>query len=595
MNPNTERLSLPDEDSISSELGNMAAPDEAIKQNDDNYKADASTESIEDKEMASLIKSSLEKQSLHESAPEGWFPIGSGSKDNKSGLVKELGLSHRTIKKAINRYPPIQGKDYRGSRGGLHAYYPLAEVAERVGGLSSAKFAPEGWFPVGIESNDKKSGLVKELGVSIDTIRKAINLHPPLQGGDYRDSRGVLLTHYPIAEVAERVERIEHLKSTESAPEGWLPVGSGSGDDDKKSGLVKELGVTRGKIIEAINMNPPIRGKDYKNSKGTLLTHYPLAEVAERVERLRPTESAPEGWFLVGNESGDKKSGLVKELGVSHGVIINAINMNPPIQGKDYRDSRGTLRTHYPLAEVAARVEHLTSTESAPEGWLTTNGLASKLGVSHETVRKAIERLGIEEKEYRDDNGNIRIFYSPEKQAAIMEELENSTAGASFPETTFYFYIKQVVPNAVSRLKPKWLRGPLGGQMEIDIYFELDDPPRKIGIEYDGMRYHDEIRKPSDIHKNELASEHGVQIIRIRENGCPDLPDNIPCINRQSNKKNELVEPIEQLLNMLNIPLPEKGIDIKRDKKAINELMRQLKGIQELDAAENKEKLSLVA
>ena len=446
MKHNAERSSLSNDGSVSLELDNIAASEEAIKQNDGKYEADAPIEKIEDKEIVSLIKSSLEKQSLHESAPEGWFPIGTKQGNKTSGLVKELGLNKKTIDKAIN-------------------------------------------------------------------------------------------------------------------------------------------------------MDPPIQGKDYKDIRGRLRTHYPLVEVAKRVERFTSAKDAPEGWFPVGSGSGDKKSGLVEELGISQKTINRAINMDPPLQGKDYKDNNGKILTYYPLTEVAKRVEYLTSTESAPESWFTINGLAGKFSVSHKMVENAIERLGtlIKGKEFKHRTGAIRIFYSPEEQAAIMEELENSTAGTSFPETAFFYYVKQAIPNAESRIKPKWLRGPSGGQMEIDIYIECDDPPRKIGIEYDGARYHDEIKKPSDIYKNELASEHWVQIIRIREKGCPDLPDNIPCINRQSNSNNELVAPIEQLFNMLNIPLPGKGIDIKRDRKAINALMRQLKGIQEYDAAESKEELSLIA
>ena len=157
-----------------------------------------------------------------------------------------------------------------------------------------------------------------------------------------------------------------------------------------------------------------------------------------------------------------------------------------------------------------------------------------------------------------------------------------------------FFYIQQVFPDAESRKKPEWLKGPLGGQMEIDIYFEFN--AKKIGIEYDGVRWHDEIKRPSDIHKNKVAKEHGIEIIRIRENGCPELPGNIRCIKRQNNnKRQDLAEAIRQLFTALDLPLPKAGIDIKRDTAAINALIRKDTVTQALDAANSLDELSIVA
>ena len=508
--------------------------------------------------LLSEVAKRIERFTSAEFAPEGWLTI--------NGLAKELGLSYGSVKNAITQNPPIEGKDYKIKNGLLITHYPLSKVAKRVEHLSSAESAPEGWLTI--------IGLAKELGLSDGSVKNAINQDPPIEGKGYRDKSGHLFPHYPLSEVAKRVE---HLSSAESAPEGWLA----------QRGLAKKLGLSKSTIKKYINQDPPIEGKEYKDKAGRLTPHYPLSEVAKRVERFTSAESAPKGWLPINS--------LVKELGLGSTVIKNAINQDPPIEGKGYRDKSGHLFTHYPLSEVAKRVERLTSAEFAPEGWLTTLGLAKELGFSDLTIKKAIDRTPVEGKEYRSANGVIYTFYSPEEQAAILEELENSTAGTSFPETAFFFYIQQVIPGAESLKKPQWLKGLRGGQMEIDIYFEYGDPPKKIGIEYDGKVFHNEAKKPSDIHKNKVAEENNVNIIRIRENGCPELPSSILCINRQSNRNDDLAEPIKQLFATLDISLPETGIDIKRDTAAINALMRKDIVTQDLDTAKSRNELSVVA
>ena len=78
----------------------------------------------------------------------------------------------------------------------------------------------------------------------------------------------------------------------------------------------------------------------------------------------------------------------------------------------------------------------------------------------------------------------------------------------SFPEKAIFFYIRQVFPDAIENYKAAWL-----DKMELDIYI----PSRKVGIEYDGVRYHK--NKSRDTKKDKLCSEQGITLIRIRERG----------------------------------------------------------------------------
>ena len=83
----------------------------------------------------------------------------------------------------------------------------------------------------------------------------------------------------------------------------------------------------------------------------------------------------------------------------------------------------------------------------------------------------------------------------------------NTGRQTSFPEQAIYYYLKKVDNSCKSRYKVR-------GKKELDIYI----PSKKIGIEYDGYRWHgSEERMMSDIDKTDFWNSKGVEIIRIKE------------------------------------------------------------------------------
>lgn len=78
----------------------------------------------------------------------------------------------------------------------------------------------------------------------------------------------------------------------------------------------------------------------------------------------------------------------------------------------------------------------------------------------------------------------------------------------SFREQAFYYYIKKLYPNTISRYKTEWL-----GRMEIDIYI----PEKQLAIEYDGAAWHKESKFGRERKKYELCREHGIKLWRIKE------------------------------------------------------------------------------
>jgi len=75
----------------------------------------------------------------------------------------------------------------------------------------------------------------------------------------------------------------------------------------------------------------------------------------------------------------------------------------------------------------------------------------------------------------------------------------------SFPEQAFYYYLRSVFSDTLSRYKysNKW---------EIDVFV----PSLKFGIEYDGLYYHKE-RKNLDTKKDKYFISYGICLLRVKE------------------------------------------------------------------------------
>lgn len=133
----------------------------------------------------------------------------------------------------------------------------------------------------------------------------------------------------------------------------------------------------------------------------------------------------------------------------------------------------------------------------------------------------------------------------------------NRRINSSFPEQAVYYYIKQYFPDAINGD-----RTVLDGK-ELDIYI----PSKKIAIEYDGKKWHQNIDK--DINKNQLCTDNNITLIRIREKGLETIPcDNIKVYEYEYGDLQELSNIISQLLEKLNILT---SINIVDDEYAIKE------------------------
>jgi hypothetical protein len=113
---------------------------------------------------------------------------------------------------------------------------------------------------------------------------------------------------------------------------------------------------------------------------------------------------------------------------------------------------------------------------------------------------------------------------------------------SSYPEQKIFYFIKKKFPDALSCYRPPWLDGK-----ELDVYI----PSKKVGIEYDGQRFHKDLIK--DLLKNTYCIDNKIELIRVRETGCPPLNDGSCEFYVSPGSEKELTQCICNILEKLNV------------------------------------------
>ena len=111
----------------------------------------------------------------------------------------------------------------------------------------------------------------------------------------------------------------------------------------------------------------------------------------------------------------------------------------------------------------------------------------------------------------------------------------------SLPEKSIVFYLSQRF-DVIENYRPDFLNGK-----EIDIYIPL----LKLGIEYDGERWHDNVQE--DINKNHICKQNDIMLLRIREPKLPISSELYPYIitSKPTTSGSHMTEPIKQLFEYI--------------------------------------------
>lgn len=140
----------------------------------------------------------------------------------------------------------------------------------------------------------------------------------------------------------------------------------------------------------------------------------------------------------------------------------------------------------------------------------------------------------------------------------------NSQRQTSFAEQAFYYYIKKMYPDTISRYKSPALK-----RFEIDIYI----PSIKYAIEYDGVAWHKANKMEREIRKYQLCKQNGITLFRIREGKKPAysnlICDEIFCLENM-HKHSLLERVIIYLLNGIKPITFEDMFGQKNDSDLLN-------------------------
>lgn len=136
-------------------------------------------------------------------------------------------------------------------------------------------------------------------------------------------------------------------------------------------------------------------------------------------------------------------------------------------------------------------------------------------------------------------------------------DASNNNISTSFPEQAIFYYVRQLYPDSINRYN--------------DLGFELDIfiPSLNLAIEYDGYVWH--INNKNDIIKNKKCFDNNIRLIRIRESGLEDLPNDsnvkIIRINRGYSDLENVINTIICYLDKEKLKVV--NIDLVRDKNNI--------------------------
>lgn len=130
----------------------------------------------------------------------------------------------------------------------------------------------------------------------------------------------------------------------------------------------------------------------------------------------------------------------------------------------------------------------------------------------------------------------------------------------SFPEQAIYFYLRKVT-NAQNRYIFKGV--------EIDIF--LGDKEWNTAIEYDGAYYHSTLKSQNrEKKKNQLLADNGIRLIRIKEDDCDKVSNDIIYVKYQ-NDHTYLKWVINEILKLCDKKeyIDQLDVDIERDRKPV--------------------------
>lgn len=135
---------------------------------------------------------------------------------------------------------------------------------------------------------------------------------------------------------------------------------------------------------------------------------------------------------------------------------------------------------------------------------------------------------------------------------------------SSFAENIIYEFVKILFPDAISGYSDEIIK-----PYRIDTYI----PSLRLGIEYDGERWHKNVK--NDLTKTIFLSQNNISLIRIREKECPTIHDNSFIIDTEKpdydeyNYMRDVIKKISKILTKISGVYCSSDCDLEEIKSKI--------------------------
>ena len=152
-------------------------------------------------------------------------------------------------------------------------------------------------------------------------------------------------------------------------------------------------------------------------------------------------------------------------------------------------------------------------------------------------------------------------YKSVESRTKYHQHCTKCNTRTSIAETCICYYLSQVTEQYIQSFRPDWMN-----RKEIDVFL----PQYNLAIEYDGLLYHQNIER--DISKSNIIKQNGITLLRIREQGCPELPtSDIVFVHHNPDEYSMLTQTLITVFTWLNqtYHISQPDINIERDMQKI--------------------------
>lgn len=198
------------------------------------------------------------------------------------------------------------------------------------------------------------------------------------------------------------------------------------------------------------------------------------------------------------------------------------------------------------------------------------------LQTTHPHIAKEfdVEKNGITPNKVMAGSNNKKYWFICPKGHSYQATLLNRKKGRncpdcvkemhiSFPEKCIVYYLNKLNLNVEESYHAQFL-----GKKEVDIFL----PDFKIAIEYDGRAWHKNIER--DLEKDKTCHENGIQLIRIREKGCPVYDSTSTKFFVEVDNIKDLESAIKFIIDIVNTDaLKHLKINVEKDRPEIYELL----------------------